>query len=215
MADQIFPKWTNKLRSLLGAGAAGGAVFVVVLFAYGASPKTLNAGYAPAQPVPYSHALHAGQLGIDCRYCHTTVERAPFAALPPAATCMNCHARIRTESPKLALVRESYESGKPIPWVKVHDLPDYVYFDHSVHVTRGIGCVSCHGRVDRMDVVAQKAPLSMGWCLDCHRHPERHLRPKDKITDMAWRAEDQEALGRRLKAEYGVNPPTSCSTCHR
>ncbi len=216
MAEQIFPKWTNRLRTFLGLGAAGAGVFVLVLFAYGASPKTLNVGYAPDQPVPYSHAIHAGKLGIDCRYCHTTVEKAAAAAIPPTRTCMNCHERIRPESPKLALVRESARTGEAIPWVKVHDLPDYVFFDHSAHVTRGIGCVSCHGRVDRMDVVTQTQPLSMGWCLNCHRNPEAFLRPKDKVTDMAWKpAEPQAELGRRLREEYGIRPPTSCSTCHR
>ncbi len=150
---------------------------------WGSPRRATDVGYAPEQPVPYSHALHAGQLGIDCRYCHNTVETAAHAAVPPTQTCMNCHAAIRKESEKLIPVRASYATGMPIPWVRVHDLPDYVYFNHSAHVRRGVGCVSCHGRVDTMEVVYQAEPLSMGWCLDCHRNPERHLRPVEFVTE--------------------------------
>jgi hypothetical protein len=216
MEQQIFPKWTNKIRNLLGAGAGALGVYALIFFSYGASPKTINVGYQPDQPVPFSHALHAGELGLDCRYCHNTVEKAALAAVPPTETCMNCHARIRTKSPKLALVRESFMTGKGIPWVKVHDLPDYVKFNHSAHVTRGVSCVSCHGRVDQMEKVRQVEPLSMGWCLQCHRNPEAVLRPKNKVTDLAWKPkESQETLGARLRKEYNINPPTSCSTCHQ
>ncbi len=166
--------------------------------------------------MPYSHALHAGELGIDCRYCHNTVERAAYAAVPPTATCMNCHATIATDSDKLVLIRQSAASGAPIHWQKVHDLPDYVYFNHSAHVARGVGCVSCHGRVDKMERVYQAEKLSMGWCLDCHRDPEQHLRPQQYITDMTWvPAEDQAVLGARLRKENDINPSTDCSTCHR
>jgi hypothetical protein len=168
--------------------------------------------------VPYSHALHAGELGIDCRYCHNTVEKAAHAAIPPTQTCMNCHAKIRTESPKLEPVRSSYASGMPVEWVRVHDLPDYVYFNHSAHVTRGVGCVECHDRVDTMEVVYQARPLSMGWCLDCHRNPETRLRPKEFVTVMDWEpaeGETRAALGARLRQEYGLNPSEDCSTCHR
>ncbi len=212
----VFPKWTNLLRPVLAATLVLVPAYLVVLLAYGASPRTTNVGYRPVQPVPYSHALHAGQLGIDCRYCHNTVEVAADAALPPTQTCMNCHARIRTTSPKLLPVRESYATGLPIPWVRVHDLPDYVYFNHSAHVRRGVGCVECHGRVDTMDVVTQVHRLSMGWCLDCHRHPEPHLRPPDMVTKMDWvPPEDPETYGRQLRQANNINPPTDCWTCHR
>ncbi len=212
----VFPRWANKTVHLAGAVLGIAPLYLIGLVWYGASPKTTNVGYAPEQPVPYSHALHAGELGIDCRYCHTSVEKAAFAAIPPTETCMNCHARIRTKSPKLEPVRESWDTGKSVEWVKVHDLPDYAYFNHSAHVTRGIGCVSCHGRVDQMDVVYQHEMLSMGWCLDCHRAPENHLRPPEEVTNMQWKPEgDQAAYGKKLAEQKNINPPTDCSTCHR
>lgn len=213
----LFPKWVDRLRDVLGVILLGIApLYIIGLVWYGASPKTTDVGYAPVQPVPYSHALHAGELGIDCRYCHTTVEQAAHAAIPPTQTCMNCHAKIRTTSPKLAVVRDSYATGMPIPWVKVHDLPDYAYFNHSAHVRRGVGCVECHGRVDKMDVVYQAQPLNMGWCLDCHRNPEPRLRPAELVTKMDWQpAEDRATLGKRLRAAHNINPSQDCSTCHR
>jgi hypothetical protein len=194
-----------------------GACYAAVIFAFGASPAITDVGYAPVQPVAYSHALHAGRLGLDCRYCHSTVEQAAHAALPATQVCMACHARIRTESIKLATIRDSHKSGKPVEWVRVHDLPDYVYFDHSAHVLRGIGCESCHGRVDATEVVAQMKPLSMGWCLDCHRAPARHLRRLEEVTVMGLDLplDQQLQLGRRLAAEYDIHPSTDCSTCHR
>ena len=215
MSRFLFPKWTNKIKGLLVPALVGGPVYMVTLFWFGASPKTLAVGYAPEQPVAYSHALHAGDLGIDCRYCHTTVETAAHAAVPPTQTCMNCHKSIKTESPKLEPVRASFATNESIKWQRVHDLPDYVYFNHSSHVTRGIGCKSCHGRVDQMERVAQAEPLSMGWCLNCHRNPEKHLRPLSEITNMAWAPENQLELGLRLKKELGIKTSTDCSTCHR
>jgi menaquinone reductase, multiheme cytochrome c subunit len=212
----FFPRWTNLIRPGLAIVLLTLPVYVVVLVATGGSPKTTDVGYQPEQPVPYSHALHVGQLGMDCRYCHTTVESAAFAAIPPTQTCMNCHKALRAASPKLLPVRESYATGLPVPWVKVHDLPDYVYFDHSAHVRRGVGCVSCHGRVDKMEVVAQVQPLSMGWCLDCHRNPEPHLRPPELVTAMDWVApEDPESFGRTLRELRRISPSTECATCHR
>ena len=205
----------------MAVGGGGATVYVIVLVATGASPQALSVGYQPQQPLPYSHALHAGKLGLDCRYCHTTVEDAARAAIPPTQTCINCHENIRFEadparSEKLALLRKSYESGEPIEWVRVHDLSDFAYFNHSAHVRRGVGCVTCHGRVDRMEVVYQAKPLSMSWCLDCHRNPLPHLRPPDKVTDMSWQpGEDPERLALRLKEELNINPSTDCSTCHR
>lgn len=212
----VFPPWVNRLRELFAILAVMVPVWLILLIAYGLSPRTTAVGYTPVQPVPYSHALHVGQLGIDCRYCHTTVEKAAFAALPPTQTCMNCHQQIRKESPKLLPVRESFASGLPVPWIKVHDLPDFVYFNHSAHVTRGVGCVACHGRIDKMEVVSQAEPLSMAWCLGCHRQPDRHLRPVEYVTAMDWTpGEDPLALGRRLRRERGINPSTDCATCHR
>ncbi|MCH7472962.1 cytochrome c3 family protein, partial [bacterium] len=146
----FFPAWADTLARLVIALVVGGLVYLVVLTLYGVSPKTTSSGYMPEQPVAYSHALHAGELGIDCRYCHTAVERAPVAAVPNTQICMNCHTNIRSESEKLKRIRESNESGMPIPWVRIHDLPDFVYFNHSAHVRRGIGCVSCHGRIDEI-----------------------------------------------------------------
>jgi len=212
----VFPRWFNSVRTVLAVVVIGVGGYVTLLLVFGASPQTLNVGYAPEQPVPYSHALHAGELGIDCRYCHNTVEQAAHAAIPPTQTCMNCHTNIRLQdSDKLTLVRESYATGMPIEWVRVHDLPDYAYFNHSAHVRRGIGCQSCHGPVHQMEVVYQAEPLSMGWCLDCHRNPEQHLRPLDQITNMSYQAADQLEEGRRLRALYDINPSTNCSTCHR
>ncbi|HYF51390.1 MAG TPA: cytochrome c3 family protein [Planctomycetota bacterium] len=171
----------------------------------------------PKQPIEYSHALHAGKLGIDCRYCHTTVESSGHAAVPAVQTCMNCHAKIGKDNPKLAPLRQAWVENKQVEWVKVHKLPDYVYFNHSAHVTRGIGCVSCHGRVDTMEKVYQHENLSMGWCLSCHRSPENHLRPKDKVTLMDWKpvGRTQRELGKDLRKENHINPSTDCSTCHR
>ncbi|HEY7117169.1 MAG TPA: cytochrome c3 family protein [Tepidisphaeraceae bacterium] len=229
----IFPRWANYALPAIAVGVLGGLVYVPVAIGLGFSPKALAVGYAPQQPVPYSHALHAGKLGIDCRYCHTTVEKAPFAALPPTQICMNCHTAIHNTSPRLEPIRQSWATGKPMEWVKVHDLPDYVYFNHSAHVNHGVGCASCHGRIDHMDVVEQVAPLSMGWCLDCHRAPENNLRPKDQVTNLAWRPTDhplakernitdvakaQELVGNELKKQYGIRDQaymTSCFTCHR
>lgn len=213
----FFPPWFDQLIRLTGLLIVGGLVYLTVLTLYATSPQTTHVGYQPEQPVPYSHALHVGELGMDCRYCHTTVESAAFAAIPPTQTCMNCHSSIRTTSAKLAPVRDSYSDGLPVDWIKVHDLPDFVYFNHSAHVTRGIGCVSCHGRVDHMEVVQQVEFLSMAWCLDCHRNPEEHLRPRDMVTKMDYvpAGGDQLAVGRAEKLKYNINPPTDCWACHR
>jgi hypothetical protein len=210
----VFPRWANKTRVLAGAAVSITPLYLTGLVWYGASPKTTDVGYAPEQPVPYSHALHAGELGLDCRYCHTTVEKASHAAIPETMTCMNCHQRVRTESKALAPVREGAKTDDPVEWIKVHDLPDYVYFNHSAHVSRGVGCVSCHGRIDQMEVVYQKEPLSMSWCLSCHRNPEPNLRPPAEATNMNWTQPDPE-FGQRFREENHINPPTDCSTCHR
>lgn len=188
----LFPKWTNRLPLYLAVGAVVGLLFTVWFIDRYFSPWNLEVGYQPHQPVPYSHKLHAGLLGLDCRYCHNTVDKTAHAAVPPTETCMNCHdtGRVRSNVPgrsvRLARVLESWKTGDPIPWINVHMLPDFAYFDHSVHVNAGVGCGSCHGRVDHMEIVRQVKPLSMGWCLDCHRHPEKHLRPADRVTDMDY-----------------------------
>ncbi len=214
----VFPRWTNRLREISAIAALGGLVYAVVLI-YGVfSPETSAMGYAPVQPVPYSHALHVGEMGLDCRYCHTSVETTAKANIPPTATCMNCHSHVRTESTKLEMVRKSAATGEAIPWIRVHDLPDFVYFNHAAHIQSGVGCISCHGRVDRMEVVAQVKPLTMGWCLACHRNPDPNLRPPAFVTDMEWTppdGEDPAALGRRLRKERDIAPSTDCSTCHR
>lgn len=224
----LFPKWFNSIRTMVAVGVVGAVVYVAGIITYGFSPYATDVGYMPQQPVPYSHALHAGKLGLDCRYCHNTVEQTGKAAIPPTQTCLGCHTNISAgnvpfeQNPKLAPVKESRDMGMPVEWVRVHDLPDYAYFNHSAHVNRGIGCVSCHGRVDRMEVVHQVAPLSMSWCLDCHRNPAKNIRPLDKITDMAWDPQldpdyqmTQAELGAQLVKKYNINPSTDCSTCHR
>ena len=187
------------------------------VFVYYFSPNNLQVGYAPVQPVPYSHRLHAGQLGIDCRYCHANVERSYEAMVPATQTCMGCHAVVKPDSARLSPVRESWETGLPVPWVRVHNLPDHVYFDHSVHLSAGVGCVTCHGRIDQMEVVTQAEPLSMGWRLDCHRNPDANLRPTDWITDMDWTPDMATPEEQRVIAGLAAAavPPENCSGCHR
>ncbi|HOL73927.1 MAG TPA: cytochrome c3 family protein [Bryobacteraceae bacterium] len=180
------------------------------------SPNRAETGYSPVQPVEYSHKLHAGNLGMDCRYCHSTVEHSGFAAPPTTETCMNCHKMVKPDSPLLQPVRESYASGRPIPWVRVHSLPDYVYFNHAAHVNAGVSCVTCHGRVDQMVQVRQVEPLTMKWCVDCHRDPAPHIRPRELVTKLDWQPDgDPAEIGRRLMAENNIHPPENCSGCHR
>jgi hypothetical protein len=217
MSRFLFPRWSNLLLPTIVLSGAIIPLYAVFFVAYGFSPKTLEVGYQPTQPVPFSHALHAGELGMDCRYCHTSVEKAAHASVPPTQTCMNCHTQVKPQSPKLAKVKESYETGLPVEWTRIHKLPDFAYFDHSAHVNRGIGCVSCHGRIDRMEVVYQSSPLSMGWCLECHRDPEINLRPTDKVTNLAWdqAAEMSPEERKALADKFHINPSEDCSTCHR
>ncbi len=236
-----FPQWANYLLPLLVLGALGAGPYVGVLWIFAADAETLNVGYRPEQPVPYSHQLHVGELGMDCRYCHTTVWDASFAAIPHTDVCIHCHnpdaaqPGIKKDSPQLKAVHDSYRTGMPIEWTWIHDLPDYVYFSHQAHVTKGVSCVECHGRVDKMDEegVFMAKPLSMGWCLECHRAPEEHLRPVDMVTKLDWTplddaevraagitdpAEGQRYLGEKLKKRYRIHDEaymTACSTCHR
>ncbi len=212
----MFSPWVDRLFRLSGGLLLLAVAYFSAIIILATSPKTTSVGYQPTQPIPYSHAVHAGKLGIDCRYCHNTVEYTARASVPPTETCMNCHKSILPDSEKLTLLKESFATGKPIKWVRVHDLPDFVYFNHSAHVMRGVGCVTCHGRVDRMEVVYQAESLSMGWCLDCHRNPEKYLRPKEFVTKMDYVPEEgQLALGERLRKDYDINPSTDCWTCHR
>lgn len=212
---QIFPKKANAFPLLSLGGSLVGGLFLIVAVWYWFSPEFTVVGYQPEQPVPYSHRLHVGELGLDCRYCHTNVEVSAHANVPPTQTCMNCHSQVKTESLKLLPVRESWATGEPIEWVNVHHLPDYVNFSHAVHVNNGVGCETCHGRIDQMEVVKQAEPLSMGWCLDCHRQPELYLRPEDKITTMGYvqPAHFVERNLARIRRE-GIRPPTNCSACH-
>ena len=170
------------------------------------------------QPVPFSHEHHVGGLGLDCRYCHTSVEKARFAGLPPTETCMTCHSQIWTNAQMLAPVRASLAENKPIRWQRVHKLPDYVYFDHSIHIAKGVGCTTCHGPIDEMKLTRQAEPLTMKWCLDCHRDPAKNLRPRDAVFDPDWTAAgDREAAGQKLVAAYHIRTDhlTDCSICHR
>ena len=294
MSAYQFPRWTSSLRPVIGFAAVIVPTYLVVLLATGLSAENLNVGYAPEQPIPFSHQLHAGELGMDCRYCHNTVEDGAMAALPQASTCMNCHDKIRTDSPKLKPLHDAFpsvktlkfklpdigegvivrwivaegeevakgdpvvmvmgdkatieipapssgivskhllaegevanvgavifelETPKPaeaIEWVKVHDLPEFAYFNHSAHLSAGVSCVECHGRIDQMEVVRQEEPLSMGWCIDCHRDPAPRLRPQEHITDLGWTTEeDRRLIGEKLMKDNHIDPRTDCSTCHR
>jgi hypothetical protein len=213
----IFPRWTNRLPLWIGAVVllTSGGVLAGVWYYF--TPKYTRVGYRPLQPLSFSHAVHVDQVGLDCRYCHSEVEKSWYSNVPATTTCMNCHKHVLKDDPKLALVRESYEAERPIPWVQIHKLPDYVYFNHSVHVNRGISCVHCHGQIDQMDEVYHAQPLSMTFCLDCHRNPGPNLRPKEKVTDLAW--DPHAHLGKEWFAkaakDWKVNASQNCSACHR
>jgi hypothetical protein len=236
----VFPKWTNwlPLEIVVFVVIAGATVTGAIWYYF--TPKYTRVGYMPTQPVPYSHAIHVDQLGMDCRYCHSYVDNSSHANVPTTQTCMNCHSYIQKENPKLQPVRDSWETGKPIQWVKIHMAPDYVYFNHSVHVNRGISCVSCHGQVDQMEVVWHDKPHSMGFCLECHRSPEKNLRPVEQVYNLKWDATKdgaevaaklkaahpdlvfkdikhptQEEIGKGLKAAWNIHAPESCAACHR
>jgi len=204
--------------SIFGA-LASVAMIVLASIVYIQSSYGTNAGLSRVQPIPFSHQHHVGILGIDCRYCHTTVEHSPFAGMPETKTCMNCHSQIWVSSQVLAPVRESYRNDRSIEWERVYNTPGFVYFDHHIHVQKGIGCSSCHGRIDQMPFTHQTPTLLMEWCLDCHRHPERQIRPRDQVFNMAYEPPaDQHDLGMRLMEDHHIRDArqlTSCSTCHR
>jgi hypothetical protein len=230
---QIFHRSSNSIAkaSIVGVAILAGLALWAVL-EIAKSPYVTYAGVAKPQPVPFSHQHHVAGLGIDCRYCHTSVETSHFAGIPPTKTCMNCHSQMWVGAPLLEPVRESYRTGKSLVWTRVNDLPDYVYFNHSIHINKGVGCNTCHGPVDRMPLMYQQASLQMEWCIDCHRAPEKYLRPKDQVFNMRYEQPstgkpvtvdgksytDQLALGADLRAKYHLRTEadiTSCSTCHR
>ena len=216
--SQIFRSSTNSLArvsivlGLVAVAAGGGALFELIAD----SNYATRQGEAREQPIPFSHAHHVGSMGIDCRYCHSSVENSDWAVIPPTKTCMNCHSQIWINSSTLEPVRESFRTNQSIKWTKVYDLPDYVYFNHSIHVKKGVGCETCHGRIDEQPLTYQQPSLQMRWCLDCHRNPEKNLRPRDQITKMGYvPSEPQEQLGARLVKEYHVQKLDTCWTCHR
>ena len=216
---QVFRPAANTI-ALLVIASLGAAPILLIGIGYSLmrSSYVTDQSVTREQPVPFSHAHHVGGLGLDCRYCHTSVTTARFAGIPPTVTCMTCHSQLWTNAAMLAPVRESLAGNKPIHWQRVHVLPDYVYFDHSIHIAKGVGCSTCHGAVDRMPLMRQAAPLTMGWCLDCHRHPETAIRPRDKVFDMKWTPpKNQLAEGRRLMSEYHIDTAhlTDCTKCHR
>lgn len=228
---QLFPSSANTVArviiiggalSLLGVGAAAMGFYW--------SPFVTNVGLAKPQIVQFSHRHHVTSMGIDCRYCHTTAETGAFAGIPSTETCMSCHSQVWTEAPILAPVRESWDTGKPLVWNRVNDLPDFVYFNHSIHVNRGIGCVTCHGQVDDMPLMMKAETMHMRWCINCHEAPEKFIRPKDKVFDMRWtpatnrdpvtgepKPLKQSEIGPQLVEEYGIKTGqlTNCSVCHR
>jgi hypothetical protein len=213
---QIFHRSTNTIsRVSLFGGVAVVLVLVATLAAINRSSYVTEAGVARSQPVQFSHKHHVSDDGIDCRYCHTSVEESSFAGIPSTKICMNCHTQIWPESPILEPVRESFRTGKSLQWTRVHNLPGFAYFDHSIHVHKGVGCVTCHGRVDQMPLMWRENTLYMEWCLECHRNPERFVRPRDQVFNMDWQPPDQIALGQKLVQQYKIESLTSCSVCHR
>jgi hypothetical protein len=217
---QIFHPSTNTISRISIFGGLLGVVILIGLL-LGVQRSSWNTGrdVVVTQPIQFSHKHHVGDDGIDCRYCHTTVETSAFAGVPPTKTCMNCHSQLYADSPYLEPVRESFRSGEPLVWNRVHRVADYVYFNHSIHVNKGIGCETCHGRVDQMPLIRRVASLQMEWCISCHRNPIPNLRPESAIFTMGWQPRaDQEDQGQKLAREYHIRPPmalTSCSTCHR
>lgn len=214
----VFPQWSDTaFRVALVAGTLAAVAAVMAPMIYVRTPFHQKRRFPLDQPVQFDHRHHVRDDGIDCLYCHDGARKGAYAGIPSAETCMGCHNQVWPDSIQLEPVRRSYFSGAPLKWNRVHDLPDYVYFNHAVHVNKGVGCVTCHGRVDRMALDYQVAPLTMGWCLDCHRAPEPNLRPLSKVTSMDWQPPpgQREALGKKLAIVYGVRRLTNCTTCHR
>ncbi len=218
---QIFRPITNLIArvSILAGLLFLFAAVVIGLIWYPRSPLATGVGDPVQQPVNFSHALHVGAIGIECRYCHMAVQKSSFADIPPTETCMTCHSQVAKDRASLALVRESFQTGKSIPWNKVYALPAFVYFSHDIHVAKGVGCETCHGRIDQMNKVSRASSLLMEWCLNCHRNPAQYLRPQANIFDMGYQPKESQAvLGDQLMKEYKIEPIsvlTNCSTCHR
>jgi len=214
---QIFPRSSNALARVTLLGAILGPLGALsVLWLLARSPYVTGVGTPIDQPIPFSHKHHVGDDGIACEYCHTTVQSSAFAGMPSTETCMNCHAQVWSQSDTLAPVRLSAQTGHPLTWERVYDLPDYVYFDHSIHVQKGVACETCHGRVDEMPRIMKASSLQMQWCLDCHRDPTANIRPREDVTTMGWQPPAAAAdLQRQLAVEYHVQSKTDCSTCHR
>ena len=214
---QIFHRSTNTISRVSVFGGIGIiVVLVATLAAINRSSYVTEVGVARSQPVQFSHKHHVSDDGIDCRYCHTSVEESSFAGIPSTKICMNCHTQIWADSPSLAPVRESFRTGKSLEWARVNNLPGFVYFDHSIHVHKGVGCATCHGRVDQMPLMWREHTLYMEWCLECHRNPERFVRPREQVFSMDWQPpSDQIALGQKLVQQYKIESLTSCSVCHR
>ncbi len=216
MSD-IFPKWTNRLpvKILIGALLLLGLVIVGLWYYF--TPSYTRVGYTPTQPVAYSHKIHVDQLGLDCRYCHDDVDESAHANIPAASTCMNCHEQVLPNSPKLEKVRASAQKGEPIPWVKVHKMPEFVFFNHAAHVNRGVSCVECHGQVNKMEKVRHAKPLNMSFCLDCHRHPETRLRRPDQVynLDLQIPQDKQKKQGKQFVKKWNIDASQNCSACHR
>ena len=227
---QIFSRSLNKLpiAIAIGGGVLTGGLTLGIW--YYASPKNTQVGYAPTQPVSYSHRLHAGQMGMDCRYCHSNIEKSAKAMIPPTQVCMGCHAIVKSDSARIAPLKKSWDTNMPVEWVQLHKLPDHTYFDHSAHLSAGVGCVTCHGRLDQMNLTMQSSTLLMEWCIACHRAPEKHLRPQEEVFNMQWDAAQagqnpdtgkpytQRELGLKLKEQHKVRDAvtlTNCSMCHR
>lgn len=232
----IFPRWSNLLPLKIALCVLSVVAGVMLAFSYYATPKSLVVGYQPSQPISFSHKIHVDQVGMDCRYCHSFVDVSGHSNVPSGNTCWNCHQHVQKESPKLAALRKSMDpafpgyDGKPVEWVRIHKAPDYVKFNHSAHVNRGMSCQSCHGRVDQMETVFQDQNLSMGWCLDCHRNPEKNVRPLEEVYNLKYDAaqyikdhpeemaamnvKSPEDLGLKLKEQFKLAPKTTCATCH-
>ncbi len=213
----LFPEWSSSLfRFVIGSAIAAAVAVPALCMAWVRTPYMTGQDEPLAQPVKFDHRHHVRDEGIDCEYCHSGVTRSAYAGIPAVSVCMGCHDQIWTSSPELARVRDAYFHDQPIRWARVDSLPRHVFFNHAIHVAKGVGCVTCHGRVDLMGQVLQERSLLMQWCLDCHRHPEPNLRPPSEVTNMEWApGEAQEALGRRLRVQLDVHPTTDCSGCHR
>lgn len=215
----IFSRTCDFRFRQLGVGLVVGLSLFSIGFYYYALPSYTRVGYTPDQPVPFSHELHVGHLGMDCTYCHQGVFEGPHANVPASQTCMNCHnpkkANVKGNSAVLAPVRASFETGQPVEWKRVHKLPEFAFFNHAVHVNKGVSCVSCHGQVNEMKVVSHDQLLSMGWCLKCHDKPEKHLRPVSEVTNLTWAPSKHDDPGATIKKNLAVNPPNNCQSCHR